>query len=131
MLARGMPRPASSIRTLLATALRSRREELGLTQDAAAERCGINARYWRQIETGKHSPTFDVLDNALQALEWTWPDLAEHLHPARRSEKHAPAATHRLLDEAWAAADKKDRELLRAALRTVELGLDIATRDKK
>jgi transcriptional regulator with XRE-family HTH domain len=67
--------------------VRERRTELGLSQEALAERCGIDRKSISRVETGAFSPSLDRvwrladgLDLPISAL---FADLAEPA-PARR-----------------------------------------------
>ncbi|MDD3902116.1 MAG: helix-turn-helix transcriptional regulator [Sphaerochaeta sp.] len=39
----------------IATLVRSRRKELGLTQKEASGLCGVGVRFWSELENGKES----------------------------------------------------------------------------
>ena len=51
--------------------IRSRRRELGLTQFALAERCGISTVYISHVENGTATPSLGVFLSIAEALEAT------------------------------------------------------------
>ena len=46
---------------LLSEIMRSKRNELALTQDQAAERLKVSAKWYQKVESGKSKPGFDLL----------------------------------------------------------------------
>jgi transcriptional regulator with XRE-family HTH domain len=107
----------SGIRHRIAVALRSRREELGLTQEAVAGGCGMSARYLRSLEAGTSAASVEALHRLLDALQWSWIEIGERLsEPAAKNSKVAPVALHRSLDLAWARQDAREGEILRKIL---------------
>lgn len=52
----------------LIAALKSRREELGVTQDNLADLAGVGLRTLKEIESGKGNPTFDTLHKLADVL---------------------------------------------------------------
>lgn len=52
----------------LIKALKSRREELGVTQDYLAELAGVGLRTLKEIESGKGNPTFETLNKLAEVL---------------------------------------------------------------
>ena len=53
---------------ILARNVRARRRELGLTQEALAERCGLHPTYISGIETGDRNPSLKALGGLAEAL---------------------------------------------------------------
>ncbi len=106
------------MRKRLAAAVRLRREELGLTQEQAAERSGLSVRYWRELESARPAVGVDVIEDVLAGLGWSWPDLAAHLAGGARPRNagDAPRAVHALLDRAWKRAEGRERHILEAIL---------------
>ncbi len=47
---------AATVKARLGAAIRERRQELGLSQEAAAHEAGISATYWSDCENGKRNP---------------------------------------------------------------------------
>ena len=107
-----------TIRRRLAAALRSRREELGLTQEIAAGRCKMSPRYVRSVEAGTSAVSVEALDRLLGALEWSWTDVGERLAERHdeAGEHRAPEPLHRQIDMVWTQPDLRQRELLRRVL---------------
>jgi DNA-binding XRE family transcriptional regulator len=50
-------------------AIRKRREELDLTQEQLAERCGLPQSHICRLEIGKHAPTRSTIERIAKALE--------------------------------------------------------------
>jgi transcriptional regulator with XRE-family HTH domain len=107
-----------AIRRRLGAALRSRREELELTQETAAVRCKMSPRYVRAVEAGTSAVSVEALDRLLGALEWSWSDIGEQLsgRSEQSSAARAPESLHRLIDAVWVQPDVRQRELLRRIL---------------
>lgn len=55
----------------IATAIRARRAELGLTQEQLAERAGLRQGHLSQLETGSRKPTLPTLLKLRDALDLT------------------------------------------------------------
>jgi transcriptional regulator with XRE-family HTH domain len=112
---------ARSIRHRLGRAIRERRESLGLTQEAIAERAGLSPRYWRAIESAEPAVALEIVEKVLVGLDWSWSDLFGILGPAE-ADTDVPAATRRLFDEAWRRATPREREVVTAGLRVLASG---------
>jgi len=56
-----MPSQRKNAERQLGDVIRSRREELGLSQEALALECGLHRTYISQLERGQKSPTLRVL----------------------------------------------------------------------
>jgi transcriptional regulator with XRE-family HTH domain len=54
----------------LATAIKSRRKLLKITQEALAQVSGISLRSLKQIESGKGNPTWNQVNKVLASLGW-------------------------------------------------------------
>jgi transcriptional regulator with XRE-family HTH domain len=113
-----MPR---SIRQRLGNGIRERREELGLTQEAAAERAGLSPRYWRAIEGAEPAVALEVVEKVLVGLDWSWNDLIGILGPAN-ADGDVPRGARRLFDEAWRRATRRERSVVTATLRVLASG---------
>jgi transcriptional regulator with XRE-family HTH domain len=61
----------ADLQALIATNLRARRQELGLTTTAAAARAGISCAYWSQLESGVRIPSIRLLATLADALATT------------------------------------------------------------
>jgi transcriptional regulator with XRE-family HTH domain len=116
----------STARKLLGEALRVRREELGLTQETAASRCGLSTRYFRELEAGRPSLRLEIVARIVAGLEWSWSEIARCLSPpASRSvatqgdEGGAPREVHRLLDQGWKQSTVRERSLVERVLQTL------------
>ncbi|RIK28032.1 MAG: XRE family transcriptional regulator [Chloroflexi bacterium] len=66
-----MPSPQKSVEQRLGDAIRTRREELGLSQEQLAFECGLHRTYISQLERGMKSPTVRVLFALAKALKTT------------------------------------------------------------
>lgn len=107
---------AAPIRRQLATILRTRREELRLSQEAAAAQCEMSPRYLRSLESGRSAVSMETLGRLLVALDWAWTDIAERLSPAKGEAPAASAAMHRLLDRLWSRASQRERDIIKRVL---------------
>lgn len=108
----------ASTRQRLAAAIRARREELGLTQEKAAEAAGVSTRYWRSLEAGRPAVALEVIEGVIEGLDWSWADVGDAL-ATETSVRSVPDSLHRLLDTAWTRATPREREVLSGALRTI------------
>jgi transcriptional regulator with XRE-family HTH domain len=104
------------IRRQLANVLRTRREELRLSQEAAALQCEMSPRYLRSLESARSAVSVEALERLLAALDWTWTDIAEALTAGRSQAHAAPASTHRMLDKVWGTATAREREVIKGVL---------------
>lgn len=59
--------------------IRSRRKELGLSQEELAKRCGVSRQTVNAIENNKYDPTLSLAFRLAQSLQTTVDDL---FHPA-------------------------------------------------
>ncbi len=109
----------------LAAALRSRREELGLTQEEAAEKCGVSTRYWRDLEAAVPSVSLEVADKIFVGLGWSWSDVPTLLG-RRVPPTTAPRSVHDLLDQAWQRLTPRERQHFTGNLRVLTSRLPAA-----
>jgi len=65
----------SSARQLVGASIRTRRQMLGLSQEALAERAGLQRTYVSEVESGKRNITIDRLAIFAAALRCSLPDL--------------------------------------------------------
>ncbi len=79
--AAGRPKPAvvRERRTRFGEAVRERRLAAGLSQEALAERCGVDRKSISRVETGAFSPSLDRVWNLAVALEVGMDELFAHL----------------------------------------------------
>jgi transcriptional regulator with XRE-family HTH domain len=49
----------------------------GITQEQAAERSGLSARYWQSIEAGEYFPSVATLARIKAMLDCSWEALFE------------------------------------------------------
>ena len=62
---------ADELKRVFRDNLRTRREELGLTQVALADRLGVGQPYISDLEAGRKRPLVDTLADIAEALETT------------------------------------------------------------
>jgi transcriptional regulator with XRE-family HTH domain len=111
----------------LARAIRARREDLGLTQEGAAERCGVSARFLRRLEAGNAGVSFEVVERIVAGLDWTWALLGQQMAPAGAQQRRqvrdgAPQAVHDLLETAWRNGGGRDKAALAQVLKRFSVG---------
>ncbi len=111
---------AAPFRRQLASILRTRREELHLSQEAAAAQCEMSPRYLRSLEAGRSAVSVETLGRLLAALDWVWTDIAEKLSPEKGEAPAAPATMHRLLDRMWNKASPREREVIKRVLASLQ-----------
>ncbi|MGO9493546.1 MAG: helix-turn-helix domain-containing protein [Terracidiphilus sp.] len=63
------------IRIRFGRALRRIREEQGINQEEAAERCGLHRTYYSGIERGVRNVSLVNIEKAAKGLKTTLPDL--------------------------------------------------------
>jgi transcriptional regulator with XRE-family HTH domain len=64
-----VPASPPDARRALGAAVRARRDELGLTQEALALRSGLHQRWISNVETGKRNPSYESLRRLAAALD--------------------------------------------------------------
>jgi len=106
----------------LALAIRTRRADLGLTQEGAAERCGVSARFWRRLESGSVGVSFEVVERIVTGLDWSWAILGRRMASGRTVGKRSggdglPKAIHDLLVAAWGSSGSRDRTAITQVLK--------------
>jgi transcriptional regulator with XRE-family HTH domain len=107
-----------TIQQRLANAIRTRRKELDLTQEAAAANSGVSVRFWRDLEAAKPATVgLDVVEGLIAGLNWSWAEVIAVISPKEASE--TPASVQRLLDEAWRRATVRERDIVTAGLRVL------------
>jgi transcriptional regulator with XRE-family HTH domain len=80
---KGLPTEGSGVRIsqtpqlALGRAVRLRREEIGLTQEALADAADLDATSIRGLERGTSNPTWDVADRVARALGLALHELAK------------------------------------------------------
>lgn len=71
----------------LGRAIRLRREEIGLTQEALAHAADLDPTSIRGLERGVANPTWDVASRVAQALELALHELALRAHEQEARER--------------------------------------------
>jgi len=71
-------RISQSPQVALGRAIRLRREEVGLTQEALADAADLDATFIRGLERGIANPTWDATDRVSRALGLALHELARH-----------------------------------------------------
>ena len=129
-----------------------------MTQEAAAGQCRISVRYWRALEAGGPAVGLDVVAKVIDGLDWSWHEVADQLDPDRRTQtgphrqlerawagasarerellegvlrvapEVGPAGSGDMLVLAQAAPGTSRTRLVRVALRSPGLGMDLQGR---
>jgi transcriptional regulator with XRE-family HTH domain len=66
---------APSFQSALGLAVKARREELGLTQEAVSLRADLHQRWVSNVETGKRNPSYGSLRRLAAGLDLTASEL--------------------------------------------------------
>ena len=69
-----MPAPMSP-QAALGAAAKSRREELGLTQEELSLKADLHQRWISNVETGKRNPSYASLRRLASGLDWRSSEL--------------------------------------------------------
>jgi transcriptional regulator with XRE-family HTH domain len=80
---------ASNISRQFGNAVRKRRIEAGISQEALAEKSGLHPTYIGMIERGVRNPTLDVAARMAKALKVELPRLIEEAFSKRAGGKKA------------------------------------------
>ncbi|MDH0892898.1 MULTISPECIES: helix-turn-helix transcriptional regulator [unclassified Pseudomonas] len=67
-------------------ALRQRRKELGYSQEAIAEKAGVQRNYISSLERGKYQPTISVVFGLATALNYTPSELVAEVEKLLTAE---------------------------------------------
>ena len=68
-----------NIRTRFGRAIRRIREEQGINQEEAAERCGLHRTYYSGIERGVRNVSLVNIEKVAKGLKMALPDLLRRL----------------------------------------------------
>lgn len=68
-----------ALREAFGKVLRTRRHELGLSQEELAERANLSMRFISQLETDKQQPTLTKLDAIASGVEMSLTDFVESI----------------------------------------------------
>ncbi len=86
------PSTNKALMSALASELRKRRSELGLTQEDLAGRCELDRPYISLIEVARKQPTLSVLYKLAEALELPFGTFMERIQhrylAARPADRH-------------------------------------------
>ncbi|MBI5714644.1 MAG: helix-turn-helix transcriptional regulator [Chloroflexi bacterium] len=80
-----MPSRRKTDEQLLGNVIRSRREEIGISQEDLALECDLHRTYISQLERGQKSPTLRVIFVIAKALKMTPARLVELATPSEHS----------------------------------------------
>ncbi len=73
----------STLHRVFCLNIRQRRKDLGLTQADVAERLQIQTPTYTQIETGRRSPTLDIVEKVCSALQISAAELLAATQPEK------------------------------------------------
>lgn len=85
--------PSPDPQVALGRAIRLRREELGLEQQAVALDANVRASWLSHIESGRQNPSWGTVDRIARALGWSiaqLAQLAEQLETEERRPTNEP-----------------------------------------
>jgi transcriptional regulator with XRE-family HTH domain len=76
------------LKTVLASNIRARRKDLGLTQESLAEKVNTASTYIAMIESGSRTPSFKMIERIAEALRIEAPELfATKTYPVESSSQ--------------------------------------------
>jgi len=87
---------APAFQAALGSAVKARRQELGLTQEQLANDSGLHQRWVSNVETGKRNPSYASLRRLATALKLSASELiarAERIEAGVSTDPMAAAAT--------------------------------------
>jgi transcriptional regulator with XRE-family HTH domain len=84
-----MPAPLAP-QAALGAAVKARREELGLTQEAVALRAELHQRWVSNVENGKRNPSYASLRRLAAGLDLSVSDLIAHAEQIEASGSANP-----------------------------------------
>jgi transcriptional regulator with XRE-family HTH domain len=67
--------------------LRARREQLGISQEALAERASLHRNYLGSGERGERNLSIESIDRWLTALGISWEEFGERIQVQRRMKR--------------------------------------------
>lgn len=73
-----------SIRTVVGAVLRASREQLGISQEALADRASLHRNYVGSGERGERNISIEAIERWIGALEVTWAEFGELVQTERR-----------------------------------------------
>ncbi len=82
-----------SFQAALGTAVKRRREELGLTQEALSLRAELHQRWISNVENGKRNPSYGSLRRLAGGLELSASELIALAEQIETGQLHANAAS--------------------------------------
>lgn len=69
--------------------IRARREELGLSQEAVAEKAGLHWTFVSGVERGVRNPGLNTIGRLAEALGWTLSEVVYNVTPTREKAQKA------------------------------------------
>jgi len=66
-----------------------RRKDLDLSQEEAAQKCGLSLSSWRNYETGRNAPVRGKFHAIAEGLNWTLDDVIDAVAWIQRQLAHA------------------------------------------
>jgi transcriptional regulator with XRE-family HTH domain len=82
-----------SFQAALGTAVKRRREELGLTQEAMSLRAELHQRWISNVENGKRNPSYGSLRRLAAGLELSASELLARAEQIEAGQLHANATS--------------------------------------
>lgn len=100
--------------------IRARRQSLGMSQEALAERAGLHYTYIGQIERGEKNASIETMVKLCGALETTLETLFEKIGEGGEEEDSIPLKSYALFCQQPPEKQRLLWELLCAAVRLCE-----------
>ncbi len=114
--------PAASTKTRLATMLKARRRELGLTQHSLAQKLGIRASHIALLENGRRRPSLGLIVRLTGVLGFDGRELLETAYPEIRTLLSPASPRRRIkLNNSWERLFKNDTLLSRYRVTSREI----------
>lgn len=88
----------SGISIVIGDRIKKHRNQLGLTQEELAEKCGLHHTYIGQLERGEKNATLESVEKVVQGLGISFEILFEKVAPSESAEPTIAAECYSLVD---------------------------------
>jgi transcriptional regulator with XRE-family HTH domain len=88
----------SNISKIIGERIKNQRNQLGLTQEELAAKCGLHNTYIGQLERGEKNATLESIEKVVQGLGTSFETLFENLIPGGDAAPSIAAQCYDLVD---------------------------------